>query len=371
MQIIDNKALVFNTRKANQITSIIPKSKVLENNGDVDQVIVNWGFDEVQLLRNLGIRDVPSPILGRYEWPGMFTPFDHQRTTAEFLTLHPRCFVFNEAGTGKTSGLMVVDSFERDFYVNSKVLTAYNKPTSFNAVQASMPYSTQNNYALFNSYTDQTRVQVDNIEVAMYKDNVGIPGMFEVAVNKPVGNVNVRYSAGMFSEANTWLGNSVSGFSSQGNNVASTTQFIGVGASQAFGDTKVYANAQHGVTFTRASSTNIKNISPALSYTWTLGAEHKLNAKNTLGMMFYQPVSVYHAKADITAPVGLDSEFNIIQQHRGSLAADVRELRAGVYYKFNEKNSTDVTAFLENRQNFRGQEGVKDHAVGFVVNQRF
>lgn len=103
MQIIDNKALLFNTRKAPQITSIIPKSKVLESNGDVDQVLVNWGFDEVQLLRNLGIREVPSPILGRYEWPGMFTPFDHQRTTAEFLTLHPRCFVFNEAGTGKTS----------------------------------------------------------------------------------------------------------------------------------------------------------------------------------------------------------------------------------------------------------------------------
>jgi len=103
MQIIDNKALLFNTRKAPQITSIIPKSKILGSNGDVDQVLVNWGFDEVQLLRNLGIREVPSPILGRYEWPGMFTPFDHQRTTAEFLTLHPRCFVFNEAGTGKTS----------------------------------------------------------------------------------------------------------------------------------------------------------------------------------------------------------------------------------------------------------------------------
>ena len=103
MQIVDNKALLFNTRKAQQITSLIPKSKVLESNGDVDQVLVHWDFDEVQLLRNLGIREVPSPILGRYKWPGMFTPFDHQRTTAEFLTLHPRCFVFNEAGTGKTS----------------------------------------------------------------------------------------------------------------------------------------------------------------------------------------------------------------------------------------------------------------------------
>lgn len=102
MQIIDNKALLFNTRKAHQVTALIPKSKVIASNGDVDRLLVNWDFDEVQLLRNMGIKDVPSPILGRYGWPGMFTPFDHQRTTADFLTLNPRCYVFNEAGTGKT-----------------------------------------------------------------------------------------------------------------------------------------------------------------------------------------------------------------------------------------------------------------------------
>jgi SNF2 family DNA or RNA helicase len=103
MQVIEDRALLFNTRKAGQITAIIPKSKVIASNGDVDQLLVNWGFDEVQLLRNMGIKEVPSPIRGRYKWPGMFSPFDHQRTTAEFLTLNPRCFVFNEAGTGKTS----------------------------------------------------------------------------------------------------------------------------------------------------------------------------------------------------------------------------------------------------------------------------
>jgi SNF2 family DNA or RNA helicase len=99
MQIIENKALLFTTAKADQITALIPKSKVLPDG----QLLVNWDFEEVQLLRNLGIQEVPSPILGRYKWPGVYTPFDHQRTTAEFLTLHPRCFVFNEAGTGKTS----------------------------------------------------------------------------------------------------------------------------------------------------------------------------------------------------------------------------------------------------------------------------
>ena len=103
MQIIDNRALLFNTRKADQITALIPKSKILQQNGDMSQILVNWDFDSTQLLRNIGIKDVPSPITAKYAWPGVYQPFDHQRTTAGFLTLHPRCFVFNEAGTGKTS----------------------------------------------------------------------------------------------------------------------------------------------------------------------------------------------------------------------------------------------------------------------------
>jgi SNF2 family DNA or RNA helicase len=103
MQIIDNKALMFVTRKADQIAALIPKSKVLATNGDKSKVVVNWGLDEWQLLKNLGIKDPPHPILGRYHWPGVYTPFDHQRATAEFLVSNPRCFCFNEQGTGKTS----------------------------------------------------------------------------------------------------------------------------------------------------------------------------------------------------------------------------------------------------------------------------
>ena len=103
MQIIDNKAILFVTKKAHQITSLIPKSKILESNGELSKVLVHWGLDEVQLLRNLGIKEVPSPILGKYNWPGVYTPFDHQRTTADFFTQHTRCYNFSEAGTGKTS----------------------------------------------------------------------------------------------------------------------------------------------------------------------------------------------------------------------------------------------------------------------------
>jgi len=45
----------------------------------------------------------PGPIMREYDWPCQYdSPFDHQAKTANFLTLNPRAFVFNEIGTGKT-----------------------------------------------------------------------------------------------------------------------------------------------------------------------------------------------------------------------------------------------------------------------------
>lgn len=103
MEIINNKALQFVTRKHEQIKALIPRSEVMETRGDKAKMLVYWGLEEAQILRNIGIKSVPHPILGRYRWPGIYTPFDHQRTTAAFLATHPRCFCLSEAGTGKTS----------------------------------------------------------------------------------------------------------------------------------------------------------------------------------------------------------------------------------------------------------------------------
>lgn len=109
MEIIENKALVFKTRNPDKYT-VIPKSTIVESYGDVHKVAVRWGLDEVRVLRNLGVKDVPSPIRAKYAFPGMHRPFAHQIDTAEFLTLHRRAFVFNDPGTGKTlSALWAAD----------------------------------------------------------------------------------------------------------------------------------------------------------------------------------------------------------------------------------------------------------------------
>lgn len=102
MEIRDNKALVLRTRTP-QKYSFIPHTKVL---GAVEhgvyEVAVRWGLDEARVLKNLGVRGVPSPIMQSYTWPGKYTPFIHQKECSAFFTLHKRAFNFSEPGTGKT-----------------------------------------------------------------------------------------------------------------------------------------------------------------------------------------------------------------------------------------------------------------------------
>ena len=74
-------------------------------------MLVKWGVDEARVLRNLNVKDVPSPIMGMYDWPGRYKPFEHQKTTASFMTMNRRAFCFNEQGTGKTASAIWAADF--------------------------------------------------------------------------------------------------------------------------------------------------------------------------------------------------------------------------------------------------------------------
>jgi len=110
MEIVDNKAVLVRTRHPEKF-EVIPKSKVIERyEGGGALVAVYWGLDEMRVLRNIGIRKAPSPIVSKYDWPGRYQPMKHQVETASFLTLYRRAFCFNEPGTGKTlSALWAAD----------------------------------------------------------------------------------------------------------------------------------------------------------------------------------------------------------------------------------------------------------------------
>lgn len=106
MQIIDNKALLLKLRHPKQVLSAIPDSKPTGGN----KVAVKWDVPQVHALRSMNI-PAPSPIEGRYDWPGRYKPFDHQKKTAAFLTNNRRAFCFNEQGTGKTGAAIWAADF--------------------------------------------------------------------------------------------------------------------------------------------------------------------------------------------------------------------------------------------------------------------
>ena len=105
MEIIENRALLLKVRDPHRITQVIPKSKVVEDDGKTASVLVNWGLEEAIVLKNLKI-NAPSPINGSYKWPGLHKPFDHQKVTSSFLTMNRKAFCFNEQGTGKTASVI-------------------------------------------------------------------------------------------------------------------------------------------------------------------------------------------------------------------------------------------------------------------------
>lgn len=104
MEIIDNKAIRFRTRTPGKF-SVLPRQHLQAVPGG-HEITVPWGLDEMRVLKNLGVKDVPSPIRRKYTWPGRYKPMDHQKTTAGFTTLHRRGFIFNDPGTAKTISVL-------------------------------------------------------------------------------------------------------------------------------------------------------------------------------------------------------------------------------------------------------------------------
>ena len=163
MQIIENKALLLKVREPGRITTVIPKAKVL----DSGEVLVKWGLEEAQVLKNLRIKNVPSPIVAHYNWPGMYRPFKHQIKTSEFLTLHRRAFVFNEQGTGKTGSVIWAADYLMKLGFIKRVLVLCPLSIMQSAWQNDLfKFAMHRTVGIAHSYTREKRIKVikSNVE---------------------------------------------------------------------------------------------------------------------------------------------------------------------------------------------------------------
>lgn len=106
MKIINDRAIVLKTKRPHLITEQVSNYKILEEEKGVYKIAVPWNLHVSQVLASLKVKDVSSPMIRDYEYTGRYTPFEHQKDTAHFLTLHKKGFCFNEQGTGKTASVI-------------------------------------------------------------------------------------------------------------------------------------------------------------------------------------------------------------------------------------------------------------------------
>lgn len=116
----DKRKIIINSSGNASIAQFIPHAKTFEHNGD-KLLAMPYGVDESMVLRNLGFV-VPPPISQYYSYPGRFSPMDHQKETAAFLTTHKRALCLNAPGTGKSISALWAADFLLEEQVAKKVL---------------------------------------------------------------------------------------------------------------------------------------------------------------------------------------------------------------------------------------------------------
>ena len=96
-----NQALVVprNGRTAN----LFPEAHAFAHLGE-DRLVVPHTIHSTVLLRAVGYQ-LPNPMLCYYDWRGG-NPFAVQRATCDLMTTHPRAYVLNSMGTGKTKATL-------------------------------------------------------------------------------------------------------------------------------------------------------------------------------------------------------------------------------------------------------------------------
>ena len=99
----NTESVVLHAADPLALRGLLTSSKTLPH--PVYNFAAHHTLESTKVLRNLGF-DVPAPIRSQYDWPGRYTPYEHQILMSEFLTLHRRAFNLSEMGTMKTNAAL-------------------------------------------------------------------------------------------------------------------------------------------------------------------------------------------------------------------------------------------------------------------------
>lgn len=237
------------------------------------------------------------------------------------------------ASISALDNMMVVDDYDRDFYVNGN---------NFNVGGSSL-----------SSYTQGAMVSVpfENMKVDLGENNFGVSANYD------------GITFGVMSEKQTFLGN-------YANNQlidvdGSSTVFMGYDAEYNVGSTTFYGGASLGVTSLNVNSSAMMKKSDALvSNSAKFGLNHGVG-NGVFKVSAEMPIAIVKGDAEFEVASGVSSIGSIESMTmKSSLANEAREIRYGIGYDFNMSDNSMIGSYVNLVDNAGSISGNTSSEIG-------
>jgi len=232
----------------------------------------------------------------------------------------------NVSSNKELQSIMVLDGFERDYYIDLSQVVSIDTRAS----------SVASNYGVTNFYAGYGDA---NKRINFLTYNLNDEG-------------TITWNPGFTQETQTYLGNQQSGV--YGNLESSTTTYANFNYADTYGTYKVFGQFGFGITNADfdTNDTMLKSANTMLSTTWSIGAE-----KNGFGAFVSQPVNIESAEMTFSVPTSRTLDGNVVSEDRTINFNSEREIDFTAYYKYNVDNISFKT-FIEQRTGFINDTGV-------------
>ncbi|WP_420550635.1 S8 family peptidase [Litorivicinus lipolyticus] len=258
------------------------------------------------------------------------------------------------------SSLMVLDDYDRDFYVDaSSMVTAVDTRTLSHTV-AHKDLINTNAYAGY--ATDAQLVGGGNTLLGISDNGDEINLSYDF---------NNGLSLGYMTETGTFLGNTADSDLMRIN--GATTGYLGYNFDTRVSErVSVFGGASAGFTTLDIDQQSmLKGADTVISNTANIGARFNTTA-GEFGVVAALPVAIASGDAHFRTPSDIDASGNLVyQDSRSNLAGASREYNLGVFYNNDIGAATRISAYAEQRSNYTGIDGKTEVEAGIQLNIRF
>lgn len=259
------------------------------------------------------------------------------------------------------SSMMVIDEFDRDYYVDGNQMIQTIDTRSVHTTKAAMFNVDANAYT---SYAmGLPLVQGNGTTITMNQDGTGF------SLEQDITN---KVSVGFVQEEETFLGNYANSMLMNVND--STTGFVKLAHTEVLGNGfSLFGDASLGVTHLNVDgSAMMKDASMLISNSANVGAKYT-KGNNTFGFVAGLPIAITKgdAKFEVADSVSLSGDIQTTEMDN-SLATESREYNVGMFYTMqNQESNTSLTMFSELRNNYTGVDGETNLETGIKFAVKF